>query len=170
MQGRCQRYLASPRFSGSSAVIGHQDPIIRTCQQGTEGHLSLCALAPQDTPRLTRASTVKSPSCLVVRNISKMGTSYLHPSFPEDSKNKYNEAQEKPMVSSGAGNGGGGYIGLLSESGSLSPQLPLSELPQSILAWVPSRTTSAGEPSTRSLSKENTLIIGKMSKPSSALF
>lgn len=100
-----------------------------------------------------------------------MGTSYPHTYFREDSENKYSGAQEKPTVSSGAGNGVGGRdIGSLSESGSLSPQMPLSELPQSIFAPVPSRTTSAGEPSTHRLSKENTRIIGKMSKPSSTLF
>lgn len=44
----------------------------------------------------------------MVRNISKMGTSYPHTYFREDSENKYSGAQEKPTVSSGAGNGVGG--------------------------------------------------------------
>lgn len=169
MQGRCQSYLTFPIFSGSSAVIGHQDPIIRTCHRELKV-ISHCVLWLHKRHRDSREPQQPShqaalwsetfqrweiPTCtLLSQRTVKINTI---------------GAQEKPTVSSGAGNGGGGDIGSLSESGLLSPQLPLSELPQSILAWVPSRTTSVGEPSTHCLSK-NTRIIGKMSKPSSALF
>lgn len=40
-------------------------------------------------------------NCLVSKYIQKMGTSYLHSSFPVKSKNKFNGAQEKLTVASG---------------------------------------------------------------------
>lgn len=151
-------------------MIGHQDPIIRTCHRELKV-ISHCVLWLHKTHQGSQEPQQSSHQADLWSEIFQRWELPTRTLLSErTAKINTMEHRRSPQCRLGQGIGVGEDIGSLSESGLLSPQMSLSELPQSIFALVPSRTTSAGEPSTHCLSKENTQIIGKMSKPSSALF